>query len=387
MRATLLPQTLDLISENGLRTHDPSDFTVPVLTLLGSANAIEPAGENLVVNPSFGLSASDWIPTSSASISRVVDSGVHGDSHGSCTASGLQAGCFTLFEATIGLPYTVSAWVNAPSGRSITIRLEENAGSKSWIATTTEVQDGEWRRMSAAGVATQTTMRLRVDVGADDSGFTFLLDGAQAEQGAWASSYIDGSRGEGYAWTGTAHASTSTREAGRLRVGAAWLDPWRGGVAAFVRPYWGAAEASEHVVFHRQTAAGDELRLAFEDGDWLLSSTRGAAESSVTVPASHQGGEDALVTAGWTPRSLVLDVGGVRASAPRAGGAPDLRSARQLEVGRRQDEASGWLDGALGPLVFFKEPLQPRPVEVLRRLRRAPRWGESYGSGVPVGLV
>jgi len=46
---------------------------------------------------------------------------------------------------------------------------------------------------------------------ANDSTTAVYFDGAQAEKKSWASDYCDGSRGTGYAWTGTPHNSTSTR--------------------------------------------------------------------------------------------------------------------------------------------------------------------------------
>lgn len=60
------------------------------------------------------------------------------------------------------------------------------------------------------------------------SGSTYLrVDAVQYEKRAYASEYFDGSFGQGYAWTGTAHASTSTSTAGyatynNVALGSKW---------------------------------------------------------------------------------------------------------------------------------------------------------------------
>ena len=51
---------------------------------------------------------------------------------------------------------------------------------------------------------------------AGTSGKFFYIDGAQCEAKAYPTPYCDGSLGTGHAWTGTAHASTSTRTAETL---------------------------------------------------------------------------------------------------------------------------------------------------------------------------
>jgi len=310
-----------------------TSFQVPPTVLTGSgegpartvlhlfdAVTLESPAANLVSNPSFEIGTSGWTKTSGATLTRTTLDAVDGSACAEVACfGGVVDGLLIPFPATIDVTYTVSAWVRAAAGRSLTIRLQEDGGGKSDIATRTEVQNGEWRRMHVSGVTTQTTMRLRVDVGADDSGFTFYLDGAQAEASGWASSYAGGSLGSGYAWTATAHASASTREGGQQQRRARGIDEATGGFAAFLRPHWGADEITEHVVFHRATGPDNGMMLAYEDGDWLLSFTRGGTQAVVTVPAAHQPGDQVLLTAGWAPRGLALEVDGAGGSAARVG--------------------------------------------------------------------
>lgn len=60
-------------------------------------------------------------------------------------------------------------------------------------------------------------IRLIVDTGAGQA-ITFWDDAAQIEEKDHATSYADGTLGTGYAWTGTAHASASTRAATTLTI-------------------------------------------------------------------------------------------------------------------------------------------------------------------------
>jgi hypothetical protein len=46
---------------------------------------------------------------------------------------------------------------------------------------------------------------------ADDTVHTYYVDALQVEEKGYATTYCDGSLGVGYSWSGTAHASTSTR--------------------------------------------------------------------------------------------------------------------------------------------------------------------------------
>jgi len=50
-----------------------------------------------------------------------------------------------------------------------------------------------------------------------------------------------------------------------------------------------------------------------------------------------------------------------------------LRTARQIDLGRRQGTASGWFDGVIESCAFLGEPPNVRMVKVMQRLGRMPR--------------
>jgi len=121
--------------------------------------------------------------------------------------------------------WTFSAWVKAGNagavGKTVKIRLREN-GSLTTAATATLTT--AWQRVSVTRTlteATPTTLNHYIQITSSaGSGDVLLVDGVQLEQLAYPTPYCDGSLGDGHAWSGTAHASSSSRAGGyKLRVG------------------------------------------------------------------------------------------------------------------------------------------------------------------------
>ena len=80
--------------------------------------------------------------------------------------------------------------------------------------TTYTDMGGGWWRLSYSGATTDASNTYGVHV---TNGKTVYVDGVQLEAVAHTTSYADGSLGTGYAWTGTANESTSTRTVAHLR--------------------------------------------------------------------------------------------------------------------------------------------------------------------------
>lgn len=82
-------------------------------------------------------------------------------------------------------------------------------------------KDGEWEWLTCGyynDIGSTIYVRLELFNNACDGTSIIYFDDAQAEKQTWPSGYIDGSLGGGYAWTGTAYTSTSTR--------AAYVEQW-----------------------------------------------------------------------------------------------------------------------------------------------------------------
>lgn len=129
-------------------------------------------------------------------------------------------GVYNSVSVVSGQTYTFSVWVkvSAISGGLERVWIQASTNVTTALAYIYGVSD--WQRVVITTTATGTgSARLYVAADNCDTA-TIYVDGFQCENRATATEYCDGSLGADYAWTGTAHASTSTRNGGyKLRVG------------------------------------------------------------------------------------------------------------------------------------------------------------------------
>jgi hypothetical protein len=127
---------------------------------------------------------------------------------------------------TGSLPYTGQLKVRGVGtavGKQVRAEIIETGGAAGQqstlsdpVALTGDVQDLTHTHAIIQPDRTNLTLRLRFHTGATE-GDEIHTDAWQVEQKAYATPYCDGSLGQGHAWTGTAHASTSTRTVSDLR--------------------------------------------------------------------------------------------------------------------------------------------------------------------------
>lgn len=104
---------------------------------------------------------------------------------------------------------------------------------------------------------------------------TFHLDCGQVEKKAYATSYCDGSLGVGYSWSGTAHASSSTRSAGSISV------------AASGRAY--ESDGAAILKFSRLVNKGSQHSELLALGNYLSSPAAGQASQRLILdPATNK---------------------------------------------------------------------------------------------------
>lgn len=180
---------------------------------------LEPSAANRV-DPDF----STWTPRLGGSgvVIKTLDAGV--SPSGATDAARIEAsvtpGSSVTHEATLTAsvslagPNMLSIWARSLGG-PVTIRLNE-AG----LATTIDVTE-EWQRFSVAGYNYTGVTTMRVGVrggGIGDDSCDVLVWSPQAEDGAVATSFVDGTR--------LADILTLTLPAGDVVLN--WLDPWTG---------------------------------------------------------------------------------------------------------------------------------------------------------------
>lgn len=197
---------------------------------------------NLITNPSFETGTASWALTGSgtslvrgsASVSNPypIDGGVY-------YAAGTGPFISNKLPATAGLPYTASAWWSRSTGArnggvflhfydASDVELSPPTTSESAINQPDKPQRFAQTRVAPAGT-TQVAVRLH-------AGTITAVDSVLLEQTDYLDDYFDGNTKATtltHAWTGTAHASTSTQVPGaptdgtlvtlKVRESGAWV--------------------------------------------------------------------------------------------------------------------------------------------------------------------
>lgn len=191
---------------------------------------VEAAGTNHVTNPSFEVDAAGWVIDGGGTLTRITSDALIGSA---CGAFQLVAGAvYQSVSATSapaaapGQAWSSSMWVKAGNatavGKTIRVFTGPRNSTGGYIApagstATKIVLTNEWQRVvhTATMPANTASVFIGLDNESADLGTSLVLfEGVQLEQAAHLSTYIDGSLGPGYAWSGAAHASTSTRTSG-----------------------------------------------------------------------------------------------------------------------------------------------------------------------------
>jgi len=119
----------------------------------------------------------------------------------------------TVATASANAAYTLSAYVydgtTGNNGGIMASTSAQLASASAALATTyTDMGGGWWRLSNTSATMPAGTYNLGVQV---QAGKTVYVDGVQLEQLGYSTTYADGSLGTGYAWSGTANNSKSTR--------------------------------------------------------------------------------------------------------------------------------------------------------------------------------
>ncbi len=175
---------------------------------------------NLILNPSFEVNITDdWAQYQSGTGATWVweaNAGAFGARVLRINAGTAVAQVYRTSNIAVApgewLTVAVQAWCSLVGKARLQMR---NVGAGyTAVATTQNALAMTWERISCSFQnTTNATINIRVDMFNlnADSATPVFFDGVQAEKKGWASAYCDGSLGTGYAWTGTAHNSASTR--------------------------------------------------------------------------------------------------------------------------------------------------------------------------------
>jgi len=170
---------------------------------------------NLVTNPSFEVDTAGWAATGSG-FARSGDATLFGAYSLSQTST--YSGARFNITVAASTKYRLSVYAKSTvAGDGACISWKRQSDSSTVVSRNITLTT-EWTRydleLPDSGVLT-TAVYVELQTTTPVSGVVYW-DGVQIEQKAYPTPYCDGSLGPGHAWTGTPHASSSTRAATRL---------------------------------------------------------------------------------------------------------------------------------------------------------------------------
>jgi len=178
-------------------------------------NPIEPATINLITNPSFEVNTAGWTSLR-ATITRIITDYKIGIASLSIVATNTFAFASIDMTAPTAGVYAVS-WRQKRGTQTPTDCLVQitEAIVGDTILENTFTPEAVWTYkfgfVTVVNASATLTLSFYARTGGGVLGDELLIDGIQVEKQNAPTSYCDGSLGDGYKWSGTAHASTSSR--------------------------------------------------------------------------------------------------------------------------------------------------------------------------------
>lgn len=321
------------------------------------------AAANLVTNPSFEVDLAGWTPGvtgTGGEFVRVTDRAFVGGA------------CARIMASSGGNYFVRSNQIALANGASVTVQCRIRRGSAigcqlqirdqtagSTRATASPVLTDTWERLTCSwtnNTGATANVEMRVSNTHGDGAGRIWVDACQMELSAYATPYCDGSLGgynsagapdgSGHAWTGTPHASTSTRAAAVLSYPTAGnIDPAKWTIMAWVLPV-GITTANQEVLRVTGVTAGNIiLRL-----DALGKPQALAGTAAVTAATAVAAGVWTHLVATYDGATVRVYANGVQAASGASSGFDGLPAA--MYVGRASN-ASNWFNGMIDDLCIL----------------------------------
>lgn len=314
----------------------------------GKAAQIAPATTNRILNPSFETNLTGWGSSWGDTLTRVADQSAYGSFSMRVTANGTTGSGAHYDVSVTGAAMSGSAWVYVPAswtGGLPQIRIYDGASFDTLLgsATAQDVRD-IWQRITVSVTATQTTVRQIVFVpGATTNGQFWYVDAVQNEGFSNPSPYCDGSL-PGHSWSGTAHASTSSRGSNYLTYPATGnIQPTRGTFMCWINISKDAGTFSDQTqpgIFRWWDAFNTEsLYLHFGstyDNVRFVSYSGGVQQVSMAGAISWAANTWHHVTVTWQPDEVKLYIDGELMATDTSFTPPAIAS-NTIDIGRQLD--------------------------------------------------
>lgn len=185
----------------------------------GKAVQMAEATTNIVTNPSLETDMTGYLAASGSNTRAVsTEQSLYGDQSVKCTYQDHAILLSYIHNGASTVAQTGSAYVYIPSDYDGTLVIRftgfvGGAGNNVEVSLDMDITN-EWQRVDTlvtpVGGDVNGYFQLR-ETGTPTAGKFVYVDAVQIEEVAYATPYCDGSLGNGHSWSGTAHASTSSR--------------------------------------------------------------------------------------------------------------------------------------------------------------------------------
>jgi hypothetical protein len=184
-----------------------------------------PAATNLISNTSIETATTGWVSAWNDTVTQSDEQAKFGSYSLKVVYGGPSAGFGVMYTEITGLTpanvVTFSAWIYYPKsgeadGNDPQLIVWDGGGFTNGEGGDGFTANDRWTRYTVQKtVPAGGSVRLGIFGNGNSTG-TFYADGLQLEDLEVATAYLDGSLGDGFSWSGIAHASTSSRIAGNL---------------------------------------------------------------------------------------------------------------------------------------------------------------------------
>jgi hypothetical protein len=318
------------------------------------------ATTNLVSNPSFENNVTDgWTTAVTGTGGAFVRD----------TARSYVGGASARITATSGGNYTIrSNAISLANNESVTVQCVMRRGSYinaqlqlrdvtngSNRATASPTLIDTWEQLTCSWTNTTgstVSVELRISNTHSDGAGRIWVDACQMEKSAYMTPYVDGSMGGGFAWSGTAHNSSSTQAAAHVTyLPTGVVAPSAGTIMAWVETA-GITGIRQYIADPGGIGAdGMYLSLESDGKPRFYYSSSGGAGVTLTAAAAVTPNVWTHVAATWGPTGAALYVNGVVAATDSTpAGGTTINAA--IAIGRRFASAANWFNGWIDDVVF-----------------------------------
>lgn len=301
---------------------------------------------NLVQNPSFETGTTNWSSGGGGGAIAVSTERSY---------AGLQSAKISTSGAGNGIYRTVATWISLANGETLAAqcRAWSEVAAKSQLviyddtnttirATVTGALANEWEFLATTWTnSTGGTVDIRLYIYNLDGGATsdVWYDAIQAEKKVAPTPYCDGSLGENHSWSGTAHASASTRTLSTLTYAGSVMPLSDITIMAWVNTA-GLKAANQYVIAASST--GNPVRLLINAAGRLAGVSGGVTITEAGTVMAGQWVHVALVISGTT--STLYKNGALAAT----GSGGPLTDCSELRIGSlpgsNTNHLNGWID-------------------------------------------